>query len=164
MEEEIIKRLLDLPTPPLIGHIVLIGLAVLAVIDWWSGVKYQPIRTALKWLGKQMNADLTKRVEGVRKELTEHIRSQDDDNAEYLRMNILSFSSSLSRGEAHSQTEFENIMRVHDRYAELCEKIGKKNGYTDSSFEFIQREYQRRLHCGAAPAVSDRRKYQKQKL
>lgn len=153
IEQELLKRLLETPTPPMIKNLLLILLLFLALVDWWDGVKFQPIRRFLRWIGRQFTKDLADKVEGlkedikeVRGDLEEHIKAQDDEMAESLRASILAFASSIERGEAHSRREYENIIRNHERYLELCEKLDKVNGYTEIEFEVIRQEYMSHFH------------------
>lgn len=148
MEEELIKRFLDLPLPPLIGNLLLIVLVGMALVDWYKGVPYQPIRHFLRWIGDQTTKGISDKVDAlksdvqnVREELDDHIRSQDDATAETLRARILSFASSVERGESHSKSEYENIVRLHDQYLDICARIGKQNGFTELEYDHIVKSY-----------------------
>lgn len=109
--------------------------------------------------------DLDGKVDGLKADISEvrgdleaHIMAQDNENAESLRSMILAFASSVSRGESHTQGEFEQIIRAHDRYLEICEKIGKQNGYTEMEYRYILEEYQTRFHDGNACILSRKEK------
>lgn len=162
IEQEILKRLLETPTPPMIKNLLLLLLLFLALVDWWDGVEFQPIRRFLRWLGRQFTRDLADNVEGlkedikeVRGDLEEHIKAQDDEMAESLRASILAFASSIERGEAHSRREYENVIRNHERYLDLCEKLDKINGYTEIEFEVIRQNYVQKFH-GSVERIKER--------
>jgi len=60
-----------------------------------------------------------------------------------LRYKILSFASSIRRGELHTTQEFETIFHFHDKYEMLIDKLGETNGFTHSEFLFIAEEYKK---------------------
>lgn len=159
MEQAIFNRLLDLPLPPWVGNALWLVLLGLAGVDAIKEIPFQPIRSSLRWVGKIMNAAIMAEIQSVREDLGEkikrvssdleaHIEDQDEMSIEELRASILAFSSSLARSEKHSQKEFENVMRSHDRYIGLCQKKKIQNGYAETEFGFIQDEYKKQYCDG----------------
>lgn len=81
--------------------------------------------------------DLKEDIKNLNNELT----NNEKDN---LRYKVLSFASSLRRGETHTTQEFETIFHFHDKYEEIIRSRNEKNGYLHEEFEFIKEECKKR--------------------
>ena len=76
------------------------------------------------------------------KEIKQEFNSSEKDA---LRYKILSFASSLRRGEQHTTQEFETIFHFHDKYEKIIEKLDETNGYCHEEFEYITKKYKEKM-------------------
>lgn len=81
--------------------------------------------------------DLSEAIKDIKSELT----NNEKDN---LRYKVLSFASSLRRGEKHTTQEFETIFHFHDKYEKIIAERNETNGYLHEEFEYIKNEYKKR--------------------
>ena len=91
---------------------------------------YGDIKTDIKNSNAEIKSDI--------KEIKNDFNSSEKDR---LRYEIISFASSLRRGELRTTQEFETIFHFHDKYESLIEKLGEKNGFTHSEFLYIEERY-----------------------
>lgn len=87
---------------------------------------------------KEMNEKTNQKLD----DLTENYLSFQKD---IFREKILSFASSLRRGEAHTTQEFQTICAFHDKYENLISRLGEKNGFTHSEFEYIEEKMREKM-------------------
>lgn len=85
--------------------------------------------------------DLIEEHKTINKELKTMNQAIDDNEKDHLRHEILSFASSLRRGEKHTTQEFETIYHFHEKYEKIVKKLGESNGYTDEEFKYIREQY-----------------------
>lgn len=100
------------------------------------------IKKILKALPNSIKNFLYGDVRSDIKELKEDFNSSEKDR---LRYEILSFASSLRRGEAHTTQEFQTICAFHDKYENLISRLGEKNGFTHSEFEYIEEKMREKM-------------------
>ena len=100
--------------------------AILSLVEI-SPVKINPLRAVARAIGRAINGEVLDSVEDVkraqrdtRKALDEHIRSDDERNADTLRMRILHFNNDLLRGDRHTREDFIEILAVIDAYERYC--------------------------------------------
>lgn len=102
----------------------------------------ETIKKVLKALPNVIKNFLYGDVRNDIKELKNDFNSSEKDR---LRYEILSFASSLRRGEAHTTQEFQTICMFHDKYEKIIEKLGEKNGFTHSEFEYIEEKMREKM-------------------
>lgn len=110
---------------------ILIGsggaLAVLMTLLQVSKLNINPwswIGRFLKWtakkIGKAFNGDLTEKIEGVSKKLSDFQSKYEEDKATNCRTQILRFGDEILHGEKHSKEHFDQILLVIGEYEAYC--------------------------------------------
>lgn len=93
--------------------------AVLTLIQL-APVKFNPWSAMAKALGRAINADLLQELSATKAALDEHIRLDDERNADGHRAKILAFNTELLRGIDHTREDFIEILAEIDCYESYC--------------------------------------------
>lgn len=83
-------------------------------------LKINPWSALAKAFGKAINADVLKELEIVKSGLANHIRMDDERNADEHRARILAFNNELLRDIPHTKEEFIDILADIDHYERYC--------------------------------------------
>lgn len=83
-------------------------------------VKLNPWSALAKALGRAVNADLLKELSATKAALEEHIRLDDERNADGHRAKILAFNTELLRGIDHTREDFIEVLAEIDQYESYC--------------------------------------------
>ena len=83
-------------------------------------VKWNPWSALAKALGRAVNADLLRELSATKAALEEHIRLDDERNADAHRAKILAFNTELLRGIDHTREDFIEVLAEIDRYESYC--------------------------------------------
>lgn len=121
--------------------VILIALTLLQI----APIKINPWSAIFKWLGKQLNTDVIKKIDDVEKRLDEHIKDSLESELKARRVSILDFSSSIIRGVNYHREKFDFMIKECDSYEEYCKKNDIKNGVAEASIAEIRRIYQEHL-------------------
>ena len=131
------------------------GVGVVAVLSLLeiAPVKINPWRAVARAIGRAINGEVLESVEDVkraqqdtRKALDEHIQSDDERNADTLRMRILHFNNELLRGDRHTREDFIEILAVIDAYEQYCKNHPNyRNNRASHAIANIGRVYDGRL-------------------
>ncbi len=116
-------------------------------------VQINPWSALAQWFGRAVNGDVLKKLEQVektlgdtRERLDEHIRTDDDRNADFHRARILQFNTELLRELPHTREEFIEILTEIDFYENYCEEHPKyQNNRAVHAVSNIKRVYDERL-------------------
>lgn len=111
-------------------------------------VKWCPLSSLAKWLGKKMNTEVVAKIDAQSLRLDEFekkLNSMENDSdvrrIKELRFKILAFADSIRGGEKRSQKSYEHMLEIHDEYVELLEKKNMRNGIMDEAFSIIKEGY-----------------------
>lgn len=126
--------------------------AVLSLVEI-APVKINPWRAVARAIGRAINGEVLESVEDVkraqrdtRKALDEHIQSDDERNADTLRMRVLHFNNELLRGVRHTREDFIEILAVIDAYERYCKNHPNyRNNRASHAIANIGRVYDERL-------------------
>ena len=126
--------------------------ALLSLVEV-SPIKINPWSGLAKWLGRAINGEVLESVEEAKKAqketrsaLDEHIRADDERNADTLRMRILHFNNDLLRGDRHTREDFIEILAVIDAYEQYCKNHPNyRNNRASHAIANIGRVYDERL-------------------
>lgn len=128
-------------------------LLLLMTIIQIAPIKINPWSAIARGIGKALNASVLKEIEDVKKECTEtkevldeHIRIDDERNADAHRQRILAFNNELLRDIPHTEEDFIEILAEIDFYEKYCETHPKyKNNRAVHAVAHIGRIYDERL-------------------
>lgn len=126
--------------------------ALLSLVEV-SHIKINPWSSLAKWLGRAINGEVLESVaeakkaqKETRRALDEHIRADDERNADTLRMRILHFNNELLRGDRHTREDFIEILAVIDAYEQYCKNHPNyRNNRASHAIANIGRVYDDRL-------------------
>jgi len=126
------------------GPILLVFLIALTLLQI-APIKINPWSAILKWLGKQLNTDVIKKIDDVEKRLDEHVRDSMENELKARRVSILDFSSSIIRGVNYHREKFDFMIKECDSYEKYCKEHDIKNGVAEASITEIRRIYSEHL-------------------
>lgn len=112
-------------------------------IDFTPGIKLNPIKTVLRWVGKAINGELEKELESVKTSLKEQQDSINENEKDRIRWEVLDFANSCRNGRKHTKDEFEHIIVITAKYHSLLEKTDDTNGVFDAEYDYIYELYQK---------------------
>ena len=95
-------------------------LLVLMTLVQIAPVKMNPWSWLAKTIGKAINADVSKRLNGIEKMLDAHVTMDDERNTDLHRAYILRFNTELLRNIPHTEEDFNEILYNIDCYERYC--------------------------------------------
>lgn len=111
-----------------------------------SPIKVDPWSALAKALGRAINADLMQELAATKAALEEHIRLDDERNADGHRAKILAFNTELLRGIDHTREDFIEVLAEIDQYESYCRAHPEyKNNRAKHAISNIGRVYDDRL-------------------
>lgn len=130
-----------------------LGLLALLTLVQIAPIKVNPWSAIAKGLGRAFNADVLKSLEEVKaqqkdsqKRLADHIKVDDERDADRHRERILRFNNELLRDIPHTREDFIEILTVIDRYERYCKaNEDYKNNRAVHAVANIGRVYDERL-------------------
>lgn len=121
-------------------------LVLLLTVIQIAPVKVNPWSALAKAFGRAINADVLQELGAVKKGLSDHIRLDDERNADEHRARILRFNNELLRDIPHTKEEFIDILSDIDAYERYCgEHRNYKNNQAIHAIANIGRVYDGRL-------------------
>lgn len=132
------------------------GLLLLLTFIQIAPIKVNPWSAIVRGIGKALNGDVLKKLDvleagqvEVRNRLNEHIRIDDDRNADTHRTRILHFNTELLRGNKHTQEDFVEVLTEIDFYEHYCrEHPDYENNRAVLAIENIKRVYKELMENG----------------
>lgn len=129
------------------------GLAVLMTLIQISPLKIDPWSALARVLGRAINGEVIGKLDELKAaqksntdRLNEHIRIDDERNADEHRARILRFNNELVRDIPHTKEEFIDILADIDEYERYCEQHPEyKNNRAVHAIANIGRVYDDRL-------------------
>ena len=130
-----------------------LGLLALLTLVQVAPIKVNPWTAIAKGLGRAFNADVLKSLEEVKarqqaaqKQLDDHIKADDERDADRHRERILRFNNELLRDIDHTREDFIEILTVIDNYERYCKSHEDyKNNRAVHAIANIGRVYDERL-------------------
>lgn len=115
-------------------------------------VKWCPISSLMKWLGKTLTADIRADIgtlqqamsndnDEITKRLDEQEKSIDMSRIGSIRTLVLDFANSCRNGQKHSKQQFNHVMSENGEYVKLIDKYKLQNDVYKLDYEFIQHCY-----------------------
>ena len=132
------------------------GLLQLLTFIQIAPIKVNPWSAIVRGIGKALNGDVLKKLDVLeagqvetRKRLDEHIRIDDDRNADTHRSRILHFNTELLRGDKHTREDFIETLAEIDFYEHYCrEHPDYENNRAVLAIENIERVYKDLMENG----------------
>lgn len=132
------------------------GLLLLLTFIQIAPIKVNPWSAIVRGIGNALNGDVLKKLDVLeagqveaRNRLDEHIRIDDDRNADTHRSRILHFNTELLRGNKHTQEDFVEVLTEIDFYEHYCrEHPDYENNRAVLAIENIKRVYKDLMENG----------------
>ena len=124
------------------GGVLLFVMSVVQI----APIEIKPWSALAKAIGRAVNADVLRELKSVKDDLSDHIRMDDERNADEHRARILQFNNELLRDIPHTKEEFIDVLADIDFYERYCdEHKGYKNNRAKHAITNISRVYDDRL-------------------
>lgn len=122
------------------------GVLLLLTLIQIAPIKVDPWTAIFRAIGRAFNAELMKELRDVRSKLDEHIKNDDERNADEHRARILRFNNELIREIPHTKEEFIDVLADIDYYEAYCrDHQDYKNNRAVHAIANIGRSYDERL-------------------
>lgn len=124
------------------GGVLLFVMSVVQI----APIEIKPWSAIARALGRAINAEVLRDLKTVKQDLADHIRMDDERNADEHRARILRFNNELLRDIPHTKEEFIDVLADIDFYERYCdEHKGYKNNRAKHAITNISRVYDDRL-------------------
>lgn len=125
------------------------ALVVILTILQIAPIKIDPWGAIVRWIGRALNGDVLNKLDEMedaqaetRSRLDEHIRVDDERNADAHRVQILRFNRELLQGLPHTQEDFIEALHEIDFYERYCRTHEEyENNRAVLAIENIKRAY-----------------------
>lgn len=129
------------------------ALVVILTLIQISPIKVDPFGALARWIGRALNGDVMKKLDKMesaqvetRERLDEHIRVDDERNADLHRTYILRFSMELRRGMQHTDEDFNEILYNIKCYEQYCKDHPEyQNNRAVHAIKHIENMYDERM-------------------
>lgn len=112
-------------------------IVILSLFIEITPIKWNPLSSAFKWLGRKLTARIEDDLAAIHKEIEENEKDR-------IRWEILDFANSCRNGKKHTKDEYQHIMALNDKYTKLLAKTHDKNGVFEAEYEYIKKLYAER--------------------
>lgn len=118
------------------------ALVILMTLVQIAPIKVNPWSAIGRMIGKALNGDVIAKLDKVENRLDEHIRMDDERNADLHRARILQFNTELLRSIRHTEEDFNEILYNIDCYEKYCaEHPEYQNNRAVHAIKNIERVY-----------------------
>lgn len=124
------------------GGVVLVLMTLIQI----APIKVNPWTTIARMIGKAINGEVLDKLGQVEKRLDEHIKTDDERDADLHRTRILQFNTELLRDIKHTKEDFSEILYNIDCYEKYCREHPEyQNNRAVHAIANIGRVYDERL-------------------
>ena len=135
------EKIANIQLGQLVGYIALL-VALLSTCLEVSKIKINPWSWFAKTIGRAINGEVLEKVNETKAQLDEHIRIDDERNADLHRTRILQFNTDLLHDLNHTEEDFNEILYNIDVYENYCrEHEDYKNNRAVHAIRNIKRVY-----------------------
>ena len=125
------------------------ALVVILMLIQITPIKVDPFGALARWIGRARNGDVLKQLDKMesaqaetRERLDEHIRIDNERNADTHRVQILRFNRELLQEAPHTQEDFIEALSEIDFYEHYCKSHPEyENNRAVLAIENIKRAY-----------------------
>lgn len=121
-------------------------LAVVMTLLQVAPIQVKPWSALARAIGRAINSEVLNDLKTVKKDLADHIRMDDERNADEHRARILRFNNELLRDIPHTKEEFVDVLADIDFYERYCrDHEDYRNNRAVHAIANISRVYDERL-------------------
>lgn len=136
-----IEKIANIQLGQLVSYIALL-VALLSTCLEVSKIKINPWSWLAKTIGRAINGEVLEKVNETKAQLDEHIRIDDERNADLHRARILQFNTDLLHNINHTEEDFNEILYNIDYYERYCKEHEEyKNNRAVHAIRNIKRLY-----------------------
>lgn len=106
-------------------------------IQFTPAIKFSPITTLCKWIGKAINGEVLQRISGLEARADQQRKSIDENEMDRIRWEVLDFANACRNHVKHTKDEFQHIIALNEKYHNLLKKYDDKNGVFDAEYAYI---------------------------
>lgn len=132
---ETFARLKEMTAGEIATNAALLLAGVSAFVEF-TPIKFNPISSFARWLGKKINGPLYEAVAEIRDSI-------DDNEIDRIRWEILDFANSCRNGRLHTKDEFIHIIALNAKYHDILKKRNLTNGLIDLEYSYIEELYRK---------------------
>lgn len=144
-----IEKIANIQIGQVVGWIALI-VAILSTCLEVSKIKINPWSWLAKTVGRAINGEVLEQVKETKAQLDEHIRLDDERNADLHRTYILQFNTELLRGIEHTEEDYNEILYHIDCYERYCKEHPEyQNNRAVHAIKHIKKVYDECLEKGS---------------
>lgn len=108
-------------------------------------IKINPWKSLFKWIGKQLNGDLSKKVNEIETKVDNLQSELSDERVQNKRWSILNFSNSCRQGVVHTKEEWDHTLDEVRWYEEYCKNNKVRNGVIEENVAWLRKKYHEHL-------------------
>lgn len=145
--EQLIAALSGLTIGDIAKWVGLLLVAILSLFEF-TKIKVNPISAIFRWIGSKINAPMIELIDTIaekqdaqEKKLDDLQDSQDDNEIDRIRWEILDFANSCRHGVKHTLDEFDHIIELNEKYHKILDRRKLTNGKIDLEYNFIVEIY-----------------------
>ena len=127
-----------------IGNHIWTLFVILSVFIEIVPIKWNPLTTIFKWIGKKITSETREELKQIKNDLNDQRTMIEENEKDRIRWEILDFANSCRNGRKHTKDEYQHIIALNDKYKDLLEKTGDKNGVFEAEYEYIKKLYAER--------------------
>ena len=141
--EKLIEALSGLTIGEIAKCAGLLLVAILSLFEF-TKIKVNPISAIFRWIGNKINAPLFEKIDTItanqasqEHKLSDLQDSQDDNEIDRIRWEILDFANSCRHGVKHTLDEFDHIIELNEKYHRILDRRKLTNGKIDLEYSYI---------------------------
>lgn len=137
-------ELASLDLDNLVSGAVSLGV-ILSIFIEITPIKINPISMLLKFIGRNINAELKAEISAVKADVQKIDNKVDNNEIDRIRWEILDFANSCRNKHRHTREEFLHIINLNEKYHKILDERGMTNGQIDIEYEYIEGLYRKCL-------------------
>ena len=137
-------ELASLDLDNLVSGAVSLGV-ILSIFIEITPIKINPISMLLKFIGRNINAELKAEISAVKADVQKIDNKVDNNEIDRIRWEILDFANSCRNKRRHTREEFLHIIDLNTKYHKILDERGMTNGQINIEYEYIEGLYRKCL-------------------
>ena len=147
--EAIIDAIADMTLGQMAKGAVLLLVGLLSFVEF-TKIKVNPLSAIFNWIGGKINAPMIRRIDELSKKQDEQKKAiedlqdtQDDNEIDRIRWEILDFANSCKQKKRHTLDEFDHIIELNEKYHRILKRRNLTNGKIDLEYNYIVQIYKK---------------------
>ena len=147
--EAIIDAIADMTLGQMASGAVLLLAGLLSFVEF-TKIKVNPLSAIFNWIGRKINAPMIQEIEKLSKKQDEQKKTmdelrdtQDDNEIDRIRWEILDFANSCKQKKRHTLDEFDHIIELNEKYHRILSRRSLTNGKIDLEYNYIVQIYKK---------------------